>query len=71
MPRRSLPVSAARTLRGSLIPCHGRSQRAAAAAFRALGLLPGEESLQRLVTAVLVEIPEARESGKSYLKPTR
>jgi hypothetical protein len=34
-----------------------------------VGLFPSEESLQRLVTAVLVEIAEAWESGKSYLKP--
>jgi hypothetical protein len=36
---------------------------------RVVGLFPSEESLQRLVTAVLVEISEARESGKSYLNP--
>jgi transposase-like protein len=36
---------------------------------RVVGLFPSEESLQRLVTAVLVEISEAWESGKSYLKP--
>ena len=32
-------------------------------------LFPNEESLERLVTAVLVEISDAWESGKSYLKP--
>ena len=36
---------------------------------RVVGLFPSEESLQRLVTAVLVEISDAWESGKSYLKP--
>jgi transposase-like protein len=36
---------------------------------RVVGLFPSEESLERLVTAVLVEISEAWESGKSYLKP--
>lgn len=35
---------------------------------RVVGLFPSEESLQRLVTAVLIEISEAWESGKSYLK---
>jgi hypothetical protein len=34
---------------------------------RVVGLFPSEESLQRLVTAVLVEISEAWESSKSYL----
>ena len=37
--------------------------------LRVVGLFTSEESLQRLVTAVLVEISEAWESGKSYLKP--
>jgi transposase-like protein len=36
---------------------------------RVVGLFPSEDSLQRLVTAVLVEISDAWESGKSYLKP--
>jgi transposase-like protein len=36
---------------------------------RVVGLFPNEESLERLVTAVLVEISDAWESGKSYLKP--
>jgi transposase-like protein len=36
---------------------------------RDVGLFPSEDSLERLVTAVLVEISEAWESGKSYLKP--
>ena len=36
---------------------------------RVVGLFPSEESLERLVTAVLIEISEAWESGKSYLKP--
>jgi len=36
---------------------------------RVVGLFPNEESLQRLVTAVLVEISDAWESAKSYLKP--
>jgi putative transposase len=35
---------------------------------RVVGLFPSEESLQRLVTAVLAEISDAWESGKSYLK---
>ena len=36
---------------------------------RVVGLFPSEESLQRLVTAVLVEISDTWETGKSYLKP--
>lgn len=34
---------------------------------RVVGLFPSEESLQRLVTSVLIEISEAWESGKTYL----
>jgi len=34
---------------------------------RVVGLFPSEESLLRLVTAVLVEISDTWESGKSYL----
>lgn len=36
---------------------------------RVVGLFPSEESLQRLVTAVLIEISDSWETGKSYLKP--
>ena len=35
---------------------------------RVVGLFPNEDSLLRLVTAVLVEISETWETGKSYLK---
>ena len=43
---------------------------------RVVGLFPGESSLLRLVTAVLIEISEEWETGKVYLqiketKPTR
>jgi transposase-like protein len=43
---------------------------------RVVGLFPGESSLLRLVTAVLIEISEEWETGKAYLqitetKPTR
>jgi len=36
---------------------------------RVVGLFPSEESLQRLVTAVLIEISESWETGKIYLNP--
>lgn len=36
---------------------------------RVVGLFPSEESLQRLVTAVLIEISESWETGKVYLNP--
>jgi len=36
---------------------------------RVVGLFPGESSLLRLVTAVLIEISEEWETGKVYLKP--
>lgn len=35
---------------------------------RVVGLFPNEESLLRLVTAILIEISETWETGKSYLK---
>ncbi|MBT8036728.1 MAG: transposase [Verrucomicrobiae bacterium] len=35
---------------------------------RVVGLFPNEDSLLRLVTAVLIEISETWETGKSYLK---
>ena len=38
---------------------------------RVVGLFPSEESLQRLVTAVLIEISEAWETGKIYLNRKR
>ncbi len=34
---------------------------------RVVGLFPGEESHLRLVTCVLIEISETRETGKAYL----
>jgi putative transposase len=34
---------------------------------RVVGLFPSEESLLRLVTGVLIEISDARETGKTYL----
>lgn len=37
---------------------------------RVVGLFPNEASLLRLVTAVLMEISEGWETGKTYLKPT-
>ena len=36
---------------------------------RVVGLFPSEESLQRLVTAVLVEISDTWETGKAYIMP--
>ena len=36
---------------------------------RVVGLFPNEASLLRLVTAVLMEISEGWETGKTYLKP--
>jgi transposase-like protein len=33
-----------------------------------VGLLPNEDSLLRLVTAVLIEISETWKTGKAYLK---
>lgn len=35
---------------------------------RVVGIFPSEESLERLVTGVLIEISETWESGKTYLK---
>jgi len=35
---------------------------------RVVGLFPGESSLLRLVTAVLIEISEEWETGKAYLQ---
>lgn len=35
---------------------------------RVVGLFPNEDSLLRLVTAVLIEISETWETGKAYLK---
>ena len=37
---------------------------------RVVGLFPGESSLLRLVTAVLIEISEEWETGKAYLQIT-
>ena len=37
---------------------------------RVVGLFPNEDSLLRLVTAVLIEISETWETGKAYLKLT-
>ena len=37
------------------------------AEFEALAALHGEESLERLVTGVLIEISETWETGKAYL----
>jgi len=35
---------------------------------RVVGLFPGESSLLRLATAVLIEISEEWETGKAYLQ---
>jgi transposase-like protein len=37
---------------------------------RVVGLFPNEDSLLRLVTAVLIEISDTWETGRAYLKLT-